>query len=142
MRTLTYESIAFERAIVIVVELDAWLTGVERFGNDAELGEDIVQLLRIDVFRERGDIDSGIDSFPRLLLLGFLLLARFAIRRALAHLSAFHLQYVSKGLKNLPRQLTSCPSAFLFLRSTAGSLSSTPSTLYACRCCSIKASSI
>ena len=89
LRTLTYESIAFERAVVIVVELDAWLAGVKRLGNDAELGEDVVQLLRIDILRERGDIDSGVDSFPRLLLLGFLLLVGFAIRRALANLQHF-----------------------------------------------------
>lgn len=48
-----------------------------------------MQLLRIDIFGERGDIDSGVDSFPRLLLFGFLLLARFAIRRALANLQHF-----------------------------------------------------
>ena len=26
LRTLTYESIAFEGAVVVIVELDAWLT--------------------------------------------------------------------------------------------------------------------
>ena len=73
MESLTYQSIAFEVAFIVSVELDSRLVVVGTFSDHAVLAENIVNLLLGGIKWQRRDIDSCVLALLARFV-GFLLL--------------------------------------------------------------------
>jgi hypothetical protein len=56
------ERIAFELSSTIFVHLDARFAGINLLCNDTTFGENVIDLFLVDIERDGGDVDGGVDS--------------------------------------------------------------------------------
>lgn len=69
MALLTDQSIAVEFAVFVVVHLDTRLVVIDTLCNDTKAGEACEELIFVNIVRQRRDVDGGVDTLARLLVL-------------------------------------------------------------------------
>jgi hypothetical protein len=74
---VTNEGVSVKFAVLVVVHLDTRLVVIDAFGDHAVSREALEQLLFVDVFGQRFDVDGRVDA---LLWLFALLLLRILLR--------------------------------------------------------------